>query len=120
MAINRSSIGQQIMKPPMKKKVVKKAKGGALSYISPAYALFGPSEGGLKKLYSKFSPMAIAMGMGDKKKKAGSDTNQDFNTSDMGTKGLSVRSIKKGGLVKGPRGVGKALRGYGKAMKKGK
>lgn len=116
MAINRSSIGQQIMKAPMKKKVMKKAKGGIMSHLSPAYAL---AKGGPKNLINAFSPLAIAMGSGKEKKKARSDTNQDFNTSDMGTRGLSVRSIKKGGKV-GPKGCGAAMRGYGKAMKKGK
>lgn len=104
------------MKAPMKKKVVKKAKGGIMALLSPAYAL---AKGGPENLLKSFSPLAIAMGAGDKKKKAGSDTNQDFNTSDTGTKGLSVRGIKKGGRV-GPKGCGAAQRGYGKAMKKGK
>jgi len=54
------------MKPPMKKsKVVKKAKGGALSYLSPAYALV---KGGPKNLIAAFSPLDIAMGL-DKEKR---------------------------------------------------
>jgi len=126
MAINRSNIGQQIMKAPLKKKkvveklkkkkVVEKADGGLLSYLSPAYAL----SKGSKNYFSHFTPIGILDKLMNKeKKKDRADTDPEFNTSDDGTRGLSVRSIKKGGKV-GPKGCGVAQRGYGKAMKKGK
>ena len=90
MTINRSSIGQQIMKPPMKKKVVKKAKGGALSYLSPAYAL---AKGGPKNLIASFSPLDIAMGL-DKEKRS----EENYG---------NLKGYKKGGTLSKPSATGR-------------
>jgi len=99
----------------MEKKSKKYAKGGIMSYLSPAYAA---AKGGPKNVLAAFSPAYALFTSANKKEKAPEpidmtkskefDIGTSFNTTG------STGSFKKGGKVKG---CGAALRGYGKAMK---
>ena len=107
----------------MKKTKRNYAKGGLLSYLSPAYAL---AKGGPENVLSAFSP-AYMIG----KKLFKSDEKEpevinmtkskEFKIGDeFNTGASSVTKLKAGtgkGTVAKPRGCGAAQRGYGKAMK---
>jgi hypothetical protein len=79
----------------MKKK--KYAKGGLLSYLSPAYAL---SKGGIKNLLSVYSP-AYMLANTDKKDNREDPSSQVSKASDVGvSRSSSVgKRMSKGGKV---------------------
>ena len=98
----------------MKKK--KYAKGGLLSYLSPAYAL---SKGGVKNLLSAYSP-AYMLANADKKDNREDPSSQVSKSSDVGVgRSTSVgKRMNKGGKVSrkygGSLGCGAATKGHGK------
>lgn len=94
----------------MKKKY---AKGGLLSYLSPAYAA---SKGGLKNVLAAYSP-AYMLANADKKDNR---EEQVSKSSDVGVQRASYvgKRMSKGGKVNkkhgGSLGCGAATKGYGK------
>lgn len=96
----------------MQKKSKKYAKGGIMSYLSPAYAA---SQGGPENVLAAFSPAYALFKSANKKEKAPEPVNMTKSKEfDIGTSFNTTGNFKKGGKVKG---CGAALRGYGKAMK---
>lgn len=97
----------------MKKKY---AKGGLLSYLSPAYAA---SKGGLKNVLAAYSP-AYMLANADKKDNREDPAAQVSKSSDVGVqRATSVgKRMSKGGKVNkkhgGSLGCGAATKGYGK------
>lgn len=100
----------------MKKTKRNYAKGGLLSYLSPAYAA---SQGGVENVLSAFSPAYM---IGKKLSKSGEKEPEVINMTKskdfkVGDEFNTTGKFKKGGKVGKPRGCGAAQRGYGNAMK---
>jgi len=100
----------------MKKTKRNYAKGGLLSYLSPAYAA---SKGGVENVLSAFSPAYM---IGKKLSKSGEKEPEVINMTKskdfkVGDEFNTTGKFKHGGKVGKPRGCGAALRGYGNAMK---
>ena len=96
----------------MQKKSKKYAKGGIMSYLSPANAA---AKGGPENVLAAFSPAYALFKSSNKKEKVPETINMTKSKEfDVGTKFNTTGNFKKGGKVKG---CGTALRGYGKAMK---
>lgn len=96
----------------MQKKSKKYAKGGIMSYLSPAYAA---SQDGPENVLAAFSPVYALFKAANKKEKVPEPVNMTKSKEfDIGTSFNTTGNFKKGGKVKG---CGAALRGYGKAMK---
>lgn len=100
----------------MKKTKRNYAKGGLLSYLSPAYAA---SKGGVENVLSAFSPAYM---IGKKLSKSGEKEPEVINMTKskdfkVGDEFNTTGKFKRGGKIGSPRGCGIAKRGYGKAMK---
>lgn len=100
----------------MKKTKRNYAKGGLLSYLSPAYAA---SKGGVENVLSAFSPAYM---IGKKLSKSGEKEPEVINMTKskdfkIGDEFNTTGKFKHGGKLDKPRGCGAALRGYGKEMK---
>lgn len=100
----------------MKKTKRNYAKGGLLSYLSPAYAA---SQGGVKNVLSAFSPAYM---IGKKLSKSGEKEPEVINMTKskdfkVGDEFNTTGKFTKGGKVGKPRGCGAAQHGYGNAMK---
>ena len=100
----------------MKKTKRNYAKGGLLSYLSPAYAA---SQGGVKNVLKAFSPAYM---IAEKLSESGEKEPEVINMTKskdfkIGDEFNTTGKFKKGGKVGKPRGCGAAQRGYGRAMK---